>query len=98
VKYISFHEDARAEIAEASHYYEDRVPDLGQALIDDVEKSVSEILANPNACERVSNNLRRKVIKRFPYSLIYAVETDRIRIMAVAHHKRRPEYWLYRLL
>ena len=98
MKYISFHEDTRAELAEASHYYEDRVPGLGQALIDDVEKAASEILEHPNACERVSKNLRRKVIKRFPYSLIYAVETDRIRIMAVAHNKRRPEYWLYRLL
>lgn len=98
MKQITFHEDARAELAEASHYYEDRVPGLGQALIGDVEKGVCEILEHPNAGERVSKHLRRKVISRFPYSLIYAVETGRIRIMAVAHHKRRPEYWRYRLI
>ncbi len=97
MKQITFHEDARAELAEASHFYEDRVPGLGQALIDDVEKSVREILEHPNACERVSKNLRRKVLKRFPYGLIYAVGTNHIRIMAIAHHKRRPEYWRYRL-
>lgn len=98
MKQITFHEDARAELAEASHYYEDRVPGLGQALIDDVEKGVKEILEHPNACERVSKNLRRKVLSRFPYGLMYTVETDRIRIVAVAHHKRRPEYWRYRLI
>jgi plasmid stabilization system protein ParE len=97
LKRVTFHDDARAELAEASHYYEDRVPGLGQALIDDVEKGVGEILEHPNACERVSKNLKRKVLNRFPYSLIYAVEKDRIRIMAIAHHKRRPEYWRYRL-
>jgi toxin ParE1/3/4 len=96
VKHVSFHEDARSELAEASHYYEDRVPGLGQALIDDVEKGVREILEHPNACERVSKNLRCKVLNRFPFGLIYAVDTNHIRIMAVAHHKRRPEYWRYR--
>jgi toxin ParE1/3/4 len=97
VKQVTFHEDARAELAEASHYYEDRVPGLGQALIDDVEACVNEILEHPSACERVSKKLRRKVLSRFPYGLIYAVESDRIRIMAIAHFKRRPEYWRYRL-
>lgn len=97
MKQVSFHEDARAELAEASHYYEDRVPGLGQALIDDVENAVSEILGHPKACKLISKNLRRKVLSRFPYGLIYTVEPDRIRIMALAHYKRRPEYWRYRL-
>jgi len=97
VKRVTFHEDARAELAEASHFYEDRVPGLGQALIDDVESCVNEILEHPGACERVSKKLRRKVLSRFPYGLIYAIEQDRIRIMAIAHYKRRPEYWRYRL-
>lgn len=98
MKNITFHEDARAELAEASHYYEDRVSGLGFALTDDVEKGLNAILDNPESCEQVSNNLRRKVLHRFPFSLIYTVEPDRIRILAVAHHKRRPEYWRYRLL
>ena len=95
---ILFHEDARAELAEASRYYEDRVPGLGFALTDDVENGLRAISDNPESCERVSVNLRRKVLNSFPYSLIYSFELGRIRIMAVAHHKRRPEYWRYRLV
>jgi toxin ParE1/3/4 len=95
---ITFHEDARSEMAESARYYEDRVSGLGYAFTDDVENSLLFVTEHPESCEQVSNNLRRKVLSRFPYSLIYAVETDRIRIMAIAHHKRRPEYWRYRLV
>jgi plasmid stabilization system protein ParE len=85
-------------MAESARYYEDRVPGLGYAFTDDVEKSLISVSEHPESCEQVSKNLRRKVLSRFPYSLIYAVEPDRIRIMAIAHYKRRPEYWRYRLL
>lgn len=98
MKGVTFHEDARAEFAEAAHYYEDRVPGLGSAFTDDVEQGLEIIALNPKSSERVSDNLRRKVLLRFPYSLIYAEEPDRIRVLAVAHHKRRPEYWRYRLV
>ena len=95
---ITFHEDARSEMAESARYYEDRVPGLGHAFTDDVEQGLRFISEHPESCEKVSNNLRRKVLSRFPYSLIYAFEMDRSRVMAIAHNKRRPEYWRYRLL
>ena len=97
MKNVTFHEDARAEMAEVAHYYEDRVPGLGHAFADDVERSLKEITENPEAFGQVSNNLRRKLVSRFPYGLIYSVEQDCIKILAIAHHKRRPEYWRYRL-
>ena len=94
---ITFHEDARAELLEAAQYYQDRVKGLGQSLVDDVELASQEIQKTPFAYPHVSSDLRRKILDRFPYGLIYAIESDRIRIVAVAHHKRRPEYWRYRL-
>ncbi|MBI3775205.1 MAG: hypothetical protein HY273_06575 [Gammaproteobacteria bacterium] len=39
------------------------------------------------------NGKRRYVMQRFPYSLIYTVSSEEIRILAVAHHSRRPGYW-----
>ena len=94
---VFFHEDARSELHESAHYYEDRVQGLGKALVDDVDNGVREILENPLASPLVGSEMRRKVLRRFPFSLLYVVEPDRIRIIAVAHHKRRPEYWRYRL-
>jgi hypothetical protein len=42
-------------------------------------------------------DVRPRVLQRFPYSIIYLVERNEIVIVAVAHHKRRPGYWLDRL-
>ena len=41
--------------------------------------------------------VRRKSLARFPYSVLYTVDPDVLYIVAVAHQKRRPNYWLRRL-
>jgi plasmid stabilization system protein ParE len=82
---------------EAARYYEERAPGLGLSFIEAVERSVDQIIANSEAYQLVGEDIRRKIMKGFPYSLLYAIESDRIRIMAVAHMKRRPGYWQYRL-
>lgn len=45
----------------------------------------------------VGDEVRHKLLIRFPYSILYVIEPDRIRVVAVAHQKRRPGYWSYRL-
>jgi toxin ParE1/3/4 len=94
---VTFHEEARAELFEAARYYEERGQGLGHALIEDVEQAVRELLESPVACPMIGTVFRRRIIRRFPYSLLYVVETERIVIMAVAHQKRRPGYWRVRL-
>ncbi len=94
---ITFHEEAEAEVIEAACYYEERSMGLGHSFLAKLKEAVDEIQANPEACQLVSDEVRRKLVQRFPYSVLYAIEKDRIRVMAVAHHKRRPEYWRHRL-
>ncbi len=96
--FVTFHEEAEAELLEAARYYEDRVQGLGQALIEDVEQATAELFENPLSCPTVGAELRRRIIRRFPYSLLYVAETERIVVVAVAHQKRRPGYWKYRLV
>jgi len=93
MKNIFLHEDAEAELIEAARYYEELSIGLGTAFLGDVDKAATGIRANPEACQLVGRLVRRKVLSRFPYNLFFVVETDRIRILAVAHHKRRPGYW-----
>ena len=90
---VTFHEEAKAEFLEAVRYYEDRVPGLGHALIDDVEQALREIPDSPSACPTIGAGIRRRILRKFPYSLLYVEEPGRIRILAVAHHRRRPGYW-----
>ncbi len=94
---VLFHVDADAEMAEAAQYYEKRTIGLGDAFLDAVEDAIKKVVAEPEGCGLVGNGLRQKLLQRFPYSLLYAVDGDRIRIVAVAHHKRRPGYWQFRV-
>lgn len=93
MKPITLHPDADAEISESARYYEERSPGLGSDLLGEVERALGLIARNPEACQRVGKRVRRRPLWRFPYSLIYAVYPDRIRIVAFAHQKRRPFYW-----
>jgi plasmid stabilization system protein ParE len=95
---VSFHEAASFEMNEAAKYYEDRATGLGLVFLTQVEESIDQVLANPESCQCEHGEIRRKRLRRFPYSLFYAIETDRIRVLAVAHQKRRPGYWQERHL
>ncbi|NCO61164.1 MAG: plasmid stabilization protein [Deltaproteobacteria bacterium CG_4_8_14_3_um_filter_51_11] len=97
MKKATFHEDAEAEMIEAAQFYEERSSGLGLSFLDAVEEAVNVICENPKAYPLLSDAIRRKIVKRFPYGVIFAVEHDRIRVVAIAHLKRRPEYWRYRL-
>lgn len=95
---ITFHEEADSELYEAALYYEERATDLGLAFLDEIEKTSQQILANPMAHQRVGGEVRQALVSRFPYSVLYVIEPDeRIRVIAVAHQKRRPGYWWKRL-
>jgi plasmid stabilization system protein ParE len=72
---------------------EDRAAGLGLAFLDEIEESVEQVLANPEACQHEYGEIRCKRLRRFPYNLFYSLEADRIRVLAVAHQKRRPGYW-----
>ena len=90
--------EAEEEFREAARYYEKEAPGLGLGFVTEVRKGVLFITENPYASADVGKGVRRKILKHFPYSLMYAVEPDLIVIVAVAHHKRRPRYWRGRLI
>lgn len=97
MKPTTFHPDADSEVTEATEYYEGRSAGLGSELLGEVERALSHISTNPEACQLIGRRARRKPLWRFPYNLVYAVYPDRIRIVAFAHQKRRPFYWRKRL-
>jgi plasmid stabilization system protein ParE len=67
--------------------------ELGSAFVAEFDRAASEILANPQIGPVFRGTRRRHLLRRFPYSIIYQVASDEIRIVAVAHQRRRPAYW-----
>ncbi|MBZ0160073.1 MAG: type II toxin-antitoxin system RelE/ParE family toxin [bacterium] len=90
---FSIHETAEAEINEAADFYDLEDPGLGSVFIDEVERGVESISQFPEAAQFVRRRVRKKPLVRFPYSLVYSVRPDEVRLLAVAHQKRRPFYW-----
>lgn len=88
---------AEEEMTEASLFYEAASTGLGNDFLDDVQRIVDSLRVHPHLGHGVDRNLRRMLVHRFPFSLIYSVELDEILIVAVAHHGRRPGYWQGRL-
>lgn len=93
---VSFHRLAHREVSEAGEFYQLESPGLGVAFLDEVEFCTQTILQYPEAGQLIVGNIRRRLLRRFPYALLYSIKSDHIRILAVMNLKRRPMYWVGR--
>lgn len=95
---LVLHPRARAELLEATRYYREKKPEVAAAFLREIRRCAELIRLFPEASPAAAGkDVRRKLLRRFPYNLIYAIEPDRIRIVAIEHHKRRPDFWSDRL-
>jgi plasmid stabilization system protein ParE len=90
---VIFHDLAEDELNEAAAFYARARPGLGDAFLAEVYRAVAAMGASPLAGTAVENDVRWWLVRRFPYSVLYRVRDDHIRILAIAHQKRRPFYW-----
>ena len=90
-------EPAEIELQDAYEYYETQSERLGEKFINSFRSGIDRILCLPEAWSPIRYNVRKCVLDRFPYSIIYALEDEMIIILAIAHHHRMPEYWIDRL-
>jgi plasmid stabilization system protein ParE len=88
---------AEEEMTEAAIFYEDQSRGLGVEFLDDVQRTIDRLRDNPMLGQVVVDDLRRGLLARFPFSLLYVIESDSLLIVAVSHQRRRPEYWRDRI-
>jgi len=93
---VSFHRLARRELNEAAHFYDSESPGLGSAFVDEVERCTRAILEYPEAGPLIIGAIRRRLVPRFPYALLYSIKRDKVRVVTVMNLKRRPMYWVGR--
>ena len=94
---IEFLSEADEEFREAARYYESEAAGVGIAFIAAVHKAVDKVIEFPLAAQIIRAGIRRTVLQHFSYNIFYAVEADTIVIIAVAHQRKRPNYWRGRL-
>lgn len=85
---------AEDEYLETRRRYQEESQQIADVFEAEVMRGIAFIERFPEGSPAVGGNVRRKVLRKpFEYSLFYAIEKDRIRILAVAHHRREPGYW-----
>ena len=94
---VEFLQEAEEEFDMAASYYQEQSSGLGLDFISEVERTCTLISASPTAYTKIHNDIRWKLVRRFPFSVIYKVKFDFILIVAVAHQSREPGYWLSRM-
>ena len=93
----SFHPEAVAEFNEAIDYYESMKPGLGYEFATEVLATVQRCADFPKAWVAFSGDIRRSLVRRFPYGILYAESPQGIDILAVMNLHREPDYWKNRM-
>jgi plasmid stabilization system protein ParE len=94
---VLFAKEAQSEFEEARCDYEDKEVGLGEALAESVRQGLRLVLAQPKSGRIEFEDVRRVILRRFPYKLLYTIESDHLMVVAVAHQRRQPHYWLSRI-
>ena len=91
---VIFTRTAQAELIEAQQWYEDEVPGLGRRFRAAIAELIERMSANPRQFAVVYKNVRRALLQRFPYALMFIIEADgTLVVIACFHGSRDPAGW-----
>lgn len=90
---VIFHPGASEDYAAAFAWYYSRGTALASDFEREIERGIRLISQNPLRWPRYDNERRRLIVRKFPYSIIYELHGEDVVVLAVAHGKRKPDYW-----
>lgn len=93
--------EAEQELEEAALRYDEERRGLGRRFLAEVAATVDRIRQFPRAGAPVPHvapelQARRAPVKGFPFHVVYFTAADTVRVLAFAHYRRRPGYWIER--
>ena len=102
MKVVRLSPEAIDELVETAQWYQSSRPGLESEFVAEVDRVLPLIASSPKASPRLLDlpadlEIRRALLPRFPYTLIFMDLGEHVRVLAVAHAKRRPGYWLDRV-
>ena len=86
-------QDAEKDLAQAYKWYNENVPGLGSDFLAVVERALESIQDNPLRFPVIYRNVRRALVKRFPFGIFFVTEEERVVVLAVMHTARDPAKW-----
>lgn len=93
---VDFHPEARAELAKSVDWYAERSRVAARDFLVAVDLVISSIVTDPARFAKIDELHRSCSVARFPFQIVFRHDNSRVLIIAVAHAKRRPEFWRQR--
>ena len=89
--------DAEAEFLREIAYYSNALEGLGIKFREAVMAAVAKAVANPVGGTPSASSTHSRLVKGFPFSVVYRASDKEFLIVSIAHHRRQPGYWLGRI-
>lgn len=93
---VIFTRIATQEVEDAVRFYELEYTGLGRRFKEEVRKAALRVAEYSKAWSIERGEVRKYLLHKFPYKLLYSLEADHILVIAVAHQHRKPDYWVDR--
>ena len=90
---ISFKPEVYNDIKTAYHWYESQRIGLGEDFLLTLEDSYAKITRTPKIYQDIYKNVRRKLVRRFPYGIFFVLRGNEVIIIAIMHTRRKPSDW-----
>ena len=89
---VEFHPLTADDFKQAADFYQNKQPGTLKVFRADLLRTIDLITVNPLLFAEV-NGVRRALLRRFPYSILYRVLKDgTVRVLTIRHHRRHPDY------
>jgi plasmid stabilization system protein ParE len=90
---VIFIQAAREELIDAQDWYEGEAAGLGRRFRQAIDGLIERMIENPRQFPIVLKNVRRALLRRFPYSLFFVAEDEALIVIACFHASRDPSHW-----
>ncbi|MCP4896405.1 MAG: type II toxin-antitoxin system RelE/ParE family toxin [bacterium] len=94
VRYLT---PAVGELERAVERYEEYSPSIAQSFMSEILGALGQLKLFPESAPVLSGKVRRKVLKKYPYSILYGIKSSTLVVVAVMHHRQEPGYWKPRI-
>jgi plasmid stabilization system protein ParE len=89
---------AELDVSDASAWYEGRRRGLGDEFLDELDSILRRVVESPLEFPKIKNNIRRALLRRFPYSAYFAVTKETVELVALLHQRRDAQSWEKRII
>ena len=94
---VRFLVPAQQELDDAVAWYDQQADGLGNEFLDELDRVIRRVVVYPLSALEIESGLRRGLLARFPYGIIFGLDGDTVVVVAVAHLHREPRYWADRV-